>query len=191
MKISPIFHKEENDPATAARTVPLRADIPLADTWDLTALYPDVAAWQTDFEQVRTDYPRLAGFKGTLGRPRRTSSPRWNLKSNSASRSNGSTATPRCKTPRTAATPITSRAWRNSRTCSRASTRPARSWPPKSRPSTTRVQRLSWPTHARALENPFGKAAPLQAAHSFRSGGTPPRPRRAPRWRATARPSPS
>ena len=68
MKISPIYYKEENDDAGTIRTVPLRADIPLADTWDLTALYPDTAAWQADFEAARTDYPRLAKFKGTLGR---------------------------------------------------------------------------------------------------------------------------
>ena len=67
MKISPIFHKEENEAVSAARTVPLRADIPAADTWDLTSLYADVAAWQTDFEVVRADYPRLSGYKGKLG----------------------------------------------------------------------------------------------------------------------------
>ena len=67
MKISPIFHKEENEAAPAARTVPIRADLPAADTWDLTALYPDVAAWQADFEAVRADYPRLTEFKGELG----------------------------------------------------------------------------------------------------------------------------
>ncbi len=68
MKISPIFHKEETDAPPTARTVPLRAEVPLADTWDLTALYPSVAAWQADFEAVRADYPRLTGHKGTLGR---------------------------------------------------------------------------------------------------------------------------
>ena len=68
MKILPIFHKAENDDASAARTVPLRADMPVADTWDLTALYPDVAAWQADFEAVRADYPRLTEFKGKLGK---------------------------------------------------------------------------------------------------------------------------
>ena len=68
MNASPIFHKEENENAPAARTVPLRADIPAADTWDLTALYPTVAAWQADFDAMRADFPRLTEFKGTLGR---------------------------------------------------------------------------------------------------------------------------
>ena len=68
MKASPIFHKDENENAPAARAVPLRADVPVADTWDLTPLYPDAAAWQADFEAVRADYPRLTENKGRLGR---------------------------------------------------------------------------------------------------------------------------
>ena len=68
MKISPIYYKDENENAGAVRTVPLRADIPVEDTWDLTALYRDAAGWQADFEAARADYSRLAGFKGTLGR---------------------------------------------------------------------------------------------------------------------------
>ena len=61
------FTKQEDDDTSTARTVPLRADIPLADTWDLTALYPDVAAWQADFDAVRTVYPQLVDFRGKLG----------------------------------------------------------------------------------------------------------------------------
>ena len=64
MNPSPIFHKEENENAPAARTVPLRADMPAADTWDLTPLYPDVAAWQADFEAVRAGFPRLTRLQG-------------------------------------------------------------------------------------------------------------------------------
>ena len=67
MKTSPIFCKDENENAPAARTVPLRADMPAADTWDLTPLYPDAAAWQADFEAVRADFPRLTQYKGKLG----------------------------------------------------------------------------------------------------------------------------
>ena len=68
MKLPPIFLKDENENAAAARTVPTRAEMPAADTWDLTALYPDVAAWQADLEAVRAGFPRLADFKGRLGR---------------------------------------------------------------------------------------------------------------------------
>ena len=42
-----------------------------ADTWDLTSLYPDVAAWQADLEAVRVEYMQLVDFKGRLGRTAR------------------------------------------------------------------------------------------------------------------------
>ena len=68
MKASPIFLKTEDENTPAARTIPLRADMPAADTWDLSALYPDVAAWQADFDAVRADFPRLTEWRGRLGR---------------------------------------------------------------------------------------------------------------------------
>ena len=68
MTIPATFHKQEDDNTPAARTVPTRAEIPAADTWDLTPLYPDVAAWQADLDAVRADYGRLCDFKGRLGR---------------------------------------------------------------------------------------------------------------------------
>ena len=68
MNIPATFHKQEDDNTPAARTVPTRAEIPAADTWDLAPLYPDVAAWQADLDTVRADYPRLVDFKGRLGR---------------------------------------------------------------------------------------------------------------------------
>ena len=66
MKLPTLFSKQEDENISAARTVPLRADVPLADTWDLTTLYPDVAAWQADFDSVRGVYPALGDFKGKL-----------------------------------------------------------------------------------------------------------------------------
>ena len=68
MKLPPRFLKDENENTAAARTVPTRAEMPAADTWDLTALYPDVAAWQADLEALRDEYPRLLACKGRLGR---------------------------------------------------------------------------------------------------------------------------
>ncbi len=64
-KLPLVFLKEEAD-ASAARPIPTRADIPAADTWDLTLLYPDVSAWQTELETVRADYPALLKFKSRL-----------------------------------------------------------------------------------------------------------------------------
>lgn len=66
MKTPTIYHKEEADPAV--RPVPTRAEMPAADTWDLTLLYPDVEAWRREFDVVRERYPQLVDFKGTLGR---------------------------------------------------------------------------------------------------------------------------
>lgn len=62
-----IFYKEENEESSAARTIPLRSEMPAADTWDLTPLYPNVEVWQADLDTLRTEYPKLLEFKGTLG----------------------------------------------------------------------------------------------------------------------------
>lgn len=61
-----IFYREENEESSTARQIPLRSEMPAADTWDLTPLYASVEAWQADFETLRAEYPGLTGFKGTL-----------------------------------------------------------------------------------------------------------------------------
>lgn len=38
-----------------------------AAAWDLTELYPDLAAWEAARKEVVAALPRLAGYKGTLG----------------------------------------------------------------------------------------------------------------------------
>ena len=46
--------------------LPLRSEVPVADTWDLTRLFPTDAAWETafaDFEKLVGEYPK---FRGTL-----------------------------------------------------------------------------------------------------------------------------
>jgi oligoendopeptidase F len=63
-----LLHKEETDAASDAKPVPTRADMPVADTWNLEPLYPDAAAWQRGFEALRREYPRLLDFKGRIGR---------------------------------------------------------------------------------------------------------------------------
>lgn len=52
--------------APAAQKVPLRSEIPPEDTWDLTHLYPEPAAWEADLARYEATYPRYAEFKGTL-----------------------------------------------------------------------------------------------------------------------------
>ena len=46
---------------------PTRDQVPAHDTWDLSPLYTETAAWQRDFEALQAAYPTLATFAGTLG----------------------------------------------------------------------------------------------------------------------------
>ena len=70
MKHCPIFHKDE--PASGANQAPARADIPLADTWDLTLLYATPEKWTADFEALQSSYTALAKFKGRVGESAQT-----------------------------------------------------------------------------------------------------------------------
>ncbi len=63
-----LLHKEETGDAAGAVAIPTRAEIPLADTWNLEPLYADVAAWHRGLETLRAAYPRLNEFKGRVGR---------------------------------------------------------------------------------------------------------------------------
>src|SRR4051794_34017891 len=47
---------------------PTRAEIPETDKWDLHHLFQDVGKWHEDFAWVQANYPRLAEWKGKLGR---------------------------------------------------------------------------------------------------------------------------
>lgn len=47
--------------------IPTRSEIPVAFTWSTESIFPDVAAWQTAFDQVDAALPELAHFQGTLG----------------------------------------------------------------------------------------------------------------------------
>jgi len=43
-----------------------RADLPAEDTWDLTAIYLNVEAWDASIASVRADLPTLAALQGTI-----------------------------------------------------------------------------------------------------------------------------
>jgi oligoendopeptidase F len=43
-----------------------RTDVPVDDTWDLTAIYPTVEEWERAIDSVRADLPKLTAFQGTL-----------------------------------------------------------------------------------------------------------------------------
>jgi oligoendopeptidase F len=52
-------------PAPVTR-VPAREEIPEADRWDLTHLYPDDAAWESEFSALQQRYPQITQFRGKL-----------------------------------------------------------------------------------------------------------------------------
>jgi oligoendopeptidase F len=52
-------------PAEAKKT-PLRSEVRLEDTWDLTPLFPTDAAWEAEFQALVGDYKAIAGFRGRI-----------------------------------------------------------------------------------------------------------------------------
>src|SRR5215472_13646830 len=48
-------------------TVPIRAEIPESDKWDLTQLFADVSKWQEDFAWLQREYPKLEQWKSGVG----------------------------------------------------------------------------------------------------------------------------
>jgi len=45
-----------------------RADLPESDKWDLTHLFADVDKWSEDFSWLQQSYPKIAEWKGCLGK---------------------------------------------------------------------------------------------------------------------------
>src|ERR1051325_1050415 len=48
-------------------SIPVRADIPDPDKWDLTHLFADVSKWEEDFAWLQREYPKLEQWKGRVG----------------------------------------------------------------------------------------------------------------------------
>ena len=48
--------------------IPLRSEVPEAETWDLRDLYPTDEAWLAEYEALKTLPERAAAFQGKLGR---------------------------------------------------------------------------------------------------------------------------
>lgn len=65
LAVMPLAHHSEN--AGSARRVPLRTEIRLEDTWDLTPLYANDDAWEADFQTLQSTYPKIAGLRGRVG----------------------------------------------------------------------------------------------------------------------------
>lgn len=63
----PIFLDDEPSPGAAAAQVPARAEVPPADTWDLSPLYAAPEEWDRDFAKLQGVYTGIARFKGRVG----------------------------------------------------------------------------------------------------------------------------
>jgi len=48
------------------KTTPKRADVPVEMTWDLSLMYPDAGAWESDFSALEANLPAFAEFSGHL-----------------------------------------------------------------------------------------------------------------------------
>ena len=51
----------------SASRVPPRSEVPTADTWDLTSLFPDDAAWEAAFADWSAQADGYGKFRGRLG----------------------------------------------------------------------------------------------------------------------------
>ena len=52
--------------STSVSSVRSRGDIPVEDTWDVTVLYANDAAWEVDFNRVESLIPGIEALRGTL-----------------------------------------------------------------------------------------------------------------------------
>lgn len=48
-------------------SLPLRSEVKVADTWDLTTIYPSNEAWEEEFNALSEQHSQAAKFKGHLG----------------------------------------------------------------------------------------------------------------------------
>jgi oligoendopeptidase F len=49
------------------RTLPLRSDVPVEQTWDLASVYPTPEAWEAALRDVEGRLPALSAYRGRLG----------------------------------------------------------------------------------------------------------------------------
>ena len=49
-----------------ATKLPLRAEVPIDQTWDLTSIFATDAEWEAEFTALTAEIPKIAAFKGTL-----------------------------------------------------------------------------------------------------------------------------
>jgi oligoendopeptidase F len=51
---------------SSVKKIPARSEVPVADTWDLSSLYPNDPAWETAFDAWRKQIQGYAAFSGKL-----------------------------------------------------------------------------------------------------------------------------
>ncbi len=49
-----------------AKELPKRSEVRMEDTWDLTAMYPSVEAWEEDLEAIQKKAEQAAAYQGRL-----------------------------------------------------------------------------------------------------------------------------
>src|SRR5436190_2204799 len=59
--------REKDDAMNITSAIPLRTDVKVEDTWDLTATYPTPAEWQADFAKLQEEFPKISQWKGRVG----------------------------------------------------------------------------------------------------------------------------
>jgi oligoendopeptidase F len=50
------------------KMIPPRSDVKLEDTWDLTLIFPNDAAWDKGYKKLEKMIPTFATFRGKLGK---------------------------------------------------------------------------------------------------------------------------
>lgn len=60
------FHSSQIESKSPATAPLLRSEVAPLDTWDLSPLYFDTAAWELDFSTLSNSYQRISEFTGTL-----------------------------------------------------------------------------------------------------------------------------
>src|SRR5262245_6151864 len=59
---------QQDEPMSAVtERLPLRSEVPVADTWDLATLFVSDAAWEQEFAAWEATAPGYEKFRGTLG----------------------------------------------------------------------------------------------------------------------------
>lgn len=60
------FHPTSPGNSDGSRTIPLRSEVPEADTWDLSPLFPGDAEWEEELQKVAADYPKISEYRGRV-----------------------------------------------------------------------------------------------------------------------------